>query len=314
MPGAAYRLSWRDNRVVATSAFDGRGRRARRGDRSGHGSSHRLVDRALARATRHRAHPGCGAARAANAVAHVTFVRRRLHDQASRRRGSRQRAGARRLARARRLHGGRPRGRGARERVGPSRDGAPASRQRRPRRARRGDGSLLHTVPLGVVPVSAVVSADGATAWVSVLGGAKPTSGERAATQCCDPRAESVRVDARGIAARGTVSRVDLVTGRVTARHRRTATRPASRGTSRAPGSSSSTATPTTSASSIRERTRSSPRSPPIRLPQRTRRRRPDRRRCVARRCAGCTSRSAARTRSACTTSTRERPPRASAD
>src|SRR5215207_3430603 len=78
------------------------------------------------------------------------------------------------------------------------------------------DGSLLHTVPLGVLPVSAVVTADGATAFVSVLGGAKPRSGERAASQCCDPRAERVRVDARGIAARGNVTRVDLVSGRVT--------------------------------------------------------------------------------------------------
>ena len=66
--------------------------------------------------------------------------------------------------------------------------------------------------------------ADGSTAWVSVLGGPKPKSGERAAKQCCDPRAESVRVDARGIAERGTVARVDLVSGRVVGiRHRRPA-------------------------------------------------------------------------------------------
>jgi YVTN family beta-propeller protein len=52
---------------------------------------------------------------------------------------------------------------------------------------------------------------------VSVLGGPKPKSGERAAKQCCDPRAEAVRVDARDIAERGTVTRVDLVTGRVAA-------------------------------------------------------------------------------------------------
>jgi YVTN family beta-propeller protein len=75
-------------------------------------------------------------------------------------------------------------------------------------------GSLVHTVPLGVVPVSAVISEDGSTAWVSVLGGAKPKSGERLASQCCDPRAGQVRVDARGIAERGTVTRVDAATGR----------------------------------------------------------------------------------------------------
>jgi DNA-binding beta-propeller fold protein YncE len=77
-------------------------------------------------------------------------------------------------------------------------------------------GSLLRMVPLGVEPIAAVVSADGSVAYVSVLGGAKPTPKERAALQCCDPRAEAVRVDARGIAAPGDVSRVDLAQGTVT--------------------------------------------------------------------------------------------------
>src|SRR4029079_17662081 len=76
-------------------------------------------------------------------------------------------------------------------------------------------GALLRTVALGVLPGASVVSPDGGTAWVSVLGGPKPKNGERAAKQCCDPRAEAVRVDARGIALRGTVARVDLVSGRV---------------------------------------------------------------------------------------------------
>ncbi|MBV9880339.1 MAG: bifunctional YncE family protein/alkaline phosphatase family protein, partial [Gemmatirosa sp.] len=75
--------------------------------------------------------------------------------------------------------------------------------------------SLLRTVPLGVAPVAAALSADGATAWVSNLGGAKPTAAERASMQCCDPRAERVRVDARGIARPGSVSQVDVAAGRV---------------------------------------------------------------------------------------------------
>ncbi len=80
------------------------------------------------------------------------------------------------------------------------------------------DGTALASVPLGVVPIAAVVSRDGATAWVSEMAGAKPVAGEPAVAQCCDPHAESVRVDARGIAARGSVSRIDVTTGRVARR------------------------------------------------------------------------------------------------
>ncbi|CAN5547079.1 alkaline phosphatase family protein [soil metagenome] len=74
-------------------------------------------------------------------------------------------------------------------------------------------GVLLRTIPLGVEPIAAVISPDGQTAWVTILGGPKPTSKQRSARQCCDPRAEAVRVDARGLAEAGTVSRVDLVKG-----------------------------------------------------------------------------------------------------
>ncbi len=74
-------------------------------------------------------------------------------------------------------------------------------------------GVLLRTIPLGVEPIAAVISPDGKTAWVTILGGPKPTSKQRSARQCCDPRAEAVRVDARGLAEAGTVSRIDLVKG-----------------------------------------------------------------------------------------------------
>src|SRR5436190_12269768 len=77
-------------------------------------------------------------------------------------------------------------------------------------------GSLLKTVPLGVLPVAAVVSSDGAVAYVTNLGGSKPGPRDRAAKQCCDPFAELVRVDRRGIAQPGSVTRVDLVTGQLT--------------------------------------------------------------------------------------------------
>jgi YVTN family beta-propeller protein len=77
------------------------------------------------------------------------------------------------------------------------------------------DGSLLKTVALGVLPVAAVISEDGSVAYVSNLGGRKPGARDRAAKQCCDPFAELVRVDARGIAQPGSVTRVDLITGTV---------------------------------------------------------------------------------------------------
>jgi DNA-binding beta-propeller fold protein YncE len=76
-------------------------------------------------------------------------------------------------------------------------------------------GALLRTVKLGVAPLGAVVSADGSVAWVTELGGLQPKPGNRAAPQCCAARAESVRIDAHGIAEPGTVVRVDLVTGEV---------------------------------------------------------------------------------------------------
>jgi DNA-binding beta-propeller fold protein YncE len=77
-------------------------------------------------------------------------------------------------------------------------------------------GTLLRTVDVGVLPVDALVADDGSAAWISNFGGPKPASGERASRQCCDPMAEPVRVDARGIAEPGTVARLDLVTGQVT--------------------------------------------------------------------------------------------------
>lgn len=76
-------------------------------------------------------------------------------------------------------------------------------------------GALLNTIALGVLPVGVAIAQDGSAAYVTNLGGPKPTSGERAALQCCDLRAEPVRIDARGIAVPGSVSHVDLVSGSV---------------------------------------------------------------------------------------------------
>jgi len=76
-------------------------------------------------------------------------------------------------------------------------------------------GNLIRNIPLGVEPIAAAISADGRTAYVSILGGPKPTATQRQMRQCCDPRAEAVRIDARGIAEAGTISHVDLVTGTI---------------------------------------------------------------------------------------------------
>ncbi|HEY2376781.1 MAG TPA: alkaline phosphatase family protein [Gemmatimonadaceae bacterium] len=78
------------------------------------------------------------------------------------------------------------------------------------------NGASLAAVPLGVAPIASALSADGSVAYVTNLGGDKPRSGERTATQCCHPRGEPVRIDARGIAERGSVMRVDVLAHKVT--------------------------------------------------------------------------------------------------
>jgi YVTN family beta-propeller protein len=217
VPGAAYRIAWRDNRVVASSGFDGRA--------GVHGVA---IDPVTGRAvvssvgrmpsnTWQSRTPGEAALPANAAVAHLvaygadaTVKRASSADPDS--------------APAQLVSPG----------LGDFMAGGPAVAARANTSGRRvmvlplpandelavldaDSGSLVHTVPLGVVPVSSVISADGATAWVSVLGGAKPKSGERAASQWFDPRGEPVRIDARGIAERGTVTRVDVAKGQVVA-------------------------------------------------------------------------------------------------
>ena len=75
-------------------------------------------------------------------------------------------------------------------------------------------GALEGTVPLGVSPFGAAVSADGATAWVSNWGGRIPKPGEPSAP--LGTSRDRAVVDARGVAASGTVQRVDLKGRRVT--------------------------------------------------------------------------------------------------
>jgi DNA-binding beta-propeller fold protein YncE len=77
-------------------------------------------------------------------------------------------------------------------------------------------GSPLRFIRLGVLPLAAALSHDGAVAWIANFGGGQPTAAERAVLQCCLRRAERVRVDTRGIATGGSVMRVDISTGKVT--------------------------------------------------------------------------------------------------
>lgn len=77
-------------------------------------------------------------------------------------------------------------------------------------------GATVGVVKLGVLPVAAAISEDGSVAWVTVFGGSKPGDRDRRASQCCDAFVEPVHVDPRGIAERGSVVRVDLVTQTVT--------------------------------------------------------------------------------------------------
>jgi YVTN family beta-propeller protein len=75
-------------------------------------------------------------------------------------------------------------------------------------------GSLEGTVATGVAPFAAVASADGNVAWVSNWGGRIPKPGERVAN--LGTSRDHAVVDERGIAASGTVQRIDLNERRVT--------------------------------------------------------------------------------------------------
>jgi YVTN family beta-propeller protein len=217
--GAAYRLSWRDNRVIASNTLDGRG--------GVHGvaidpvAGRALVSSVgkLATGMTESRLPGSAPLAAAKAVAHLTVY----SGDATLPTGWK---GEVSLGDSARVLAVSPA-------LGDYMAGGPAIAARANASGHRvmvlplpandelaildaDSGTLLRSVSLGVLPVSAVVSADGSAAYVTVFGGDRPKAGARAMKQCCDPRVESVRVDERGIAEPGNVTRIDLVTGRVT--------------------------------------------------------------------------------------------------
>jgi YVTN family beta-propeller protein len=72
-------------------------------------------------------------------------------------------------------------------------------------------------VKTGIAPFSVVVNTDSSVAWVSNWGGSVPRAGEQSAATGPEPNADKVLVDDRGVASSGTVARIDLVSGEVTA-------------------------------------------------------------------------------------------------
>ncbi len=79
----------------------------------------------------------------------------------------------------------------------------------------RDNGAVLHQVETGIAPFAAVVDRAGSVSYVSNLGGRPPKPGEAFASPLQKP-SEKIVVDARGIASTGTLTRVDLATGKAT--------------------------------------------------------------------------------------------------
>ena len=76
---------------------------------------------------------------------------------------------------------------------------------------------IVSKVNIGIAPFTVAISQDSSVAWVSNWGGRPPQPGERSAATGSEPNADHVLVDERGIASSGTVERIDLLTGKVTA-------------------------------------------------------------------------------------------------
>jgi DNA-binding beta-propeller fold protein YncE len=208
VPGSAYHLTWSDNRVLARGAFDGRaGVQAVAFDPVKRRALVTTVGRVPVSATE-APMPGMAQRVASRPAAQLAFF-----DDAAR--GERvapasltgalgeYAVGAPAVARSANASG---------HRVAV----VPLTVEDRLTIIDADAGTPIATVPLGVAPIAAVVSPDGATAYVTNLGGNRPGANDRAAQQCCYPRGERVRTDARGIADSGSVMRVDLVTRRVT--------------------------------------------------------------------------------------------------
>jgi YVTN family beta-propeller protein len=72
-------------------------------------------------------------------------------------------------------------------------------------------GRLLGTPTTGIAPFGVALSGDGAVAYVTNWGGRLPKDGEPTAPTGLAKEADRVVIDARGVAATGTVTKIDLV-------------------------------------------------------------------------------------------------------
>ena len=208
VPGSAYHLTWADNRVLARGAFNGRaGVQAVTLDPV----TRRVVVSTVGRVPIKQGEaplPGMLPRVASRPAAQLAFFEEGARGEAvmpARLTGAlgEYEVGAPAVARV-------PNASGHRVAV------VPLTAEDRLAIVDADNGTPLASVALGVAPIAAVVSMDGAAAYVTNFGGPKPTTSDRAAKECCYPRAESVRVDERGIAAPGSVTRVDLLAHRVT--------------------------------------------------------------------------------------------------
>jgi YVTN family beta-propeller protein len=80
-----------------------------------------------------------------------------------------------------------------------------------------GTKQVVTNIKTGVAPFGAVVSHDSAVAYVSNWGGRFPKVGERTAATGPEANADQVLVDEHGLVSSGTVTRLDLVSGKVSA-------------------------------------------------------------------------------------------------
>jgi YVTN family beta-propeller protein len=76
---------------------------------------------------------------------------------------------------------------------------------------------VVAKIRTGVAPFTTLVNHDSSVAYVSNWGGRFPAADEASAATGSEPNADHVLIDVRGIASSGTVSKIDLVTGKVTA-------------------------------------------------------------------------------------------------
>ena len=75
------------------------------------------------------------------------------------------------------------------------------------------DGAVVRKIDVGIAPFAAAIDRKGAVVWVSNLGG-RPASGDELSATPAEKHDEHVLVDQRGIAASGTVTRVDVESGK----------------------------------------------------------------------------------------------------